>query len=287
MDLRKLPGVGEVTAKKLESHGIVDVYQLLKLSAPRIVDKTGLKMDSAKELIRKARIKLEKDSLVSKRFMTAKDVEVDDLKKRRISTGTNALDKLFNGGVLCGATTEVYGEFGCGKTQFCFTMAVRAQLPVEEGGLDGKVIYMDSEDTFDIPRVKMIAKELGVDPEQVIENIIVARSYNSVDQMMALEEADRMIQDGENNIKMLIIDSATGLFRQDYLGRGELSERQKYLNEFISLASNIARMHKIPVIYTNQVQISPDVFYGDPVSPIGGTILAHKSTFRVYFKKIG
>ena len=32
---------------------------------------------------------------------------------------------------------------------------------------------------------------------------------------------------------------------------------------------------------------SPDVFFGDPTRPIGGNVVAHTSTYRIYFKKSG
>ena len=49
----------------------------------------------------------------------------------------------------------------------------------------------------------------------------------------------------------------------------------------------MAEFHKVAVIWTNQVMINPGIFYGDPVTAVGGTVLAHKSTYRVYFKKSG
>ena len=32
---------------------------------------------------------------------------------------------------------------------------------------------------------------------------------------------------------------------------------------------------------------SPDVFFGDPTRPVGGNVVAHTSTYRIYFKKSG
>ena len=59
------------------------------------------------------------------------------------------------------------------------------------------------------------------------------------------------------------------------------------MDEFVTMAANMANFHNIAIIWTNQVMINPGVFYGDPVTAIGGTVLAHKSTYRVYFKKSG
>ena len=50
---------------------------------------------------------------------------------------------------------------------------------------------------------------------------------------------------------------------------------------------NISFYFRCVVLFTNQVQSDPSVMFGDPVKPIGGNIVAHASTYRVYFKKSG
>ena len=165
-------------------------------------------------------------------------------------------------------------------------MAVRVQLPKEKGGLDGKCVWIDSEGTFEPTRIEAISKSLKLDEKETLENIIRAKAYNSADQYLILQELEKLLVE-DDKIKLIVIDSATGLFRQDFSGRGMLSERQKYLDEFLTMAANMANFHNIAIIWTNQVMINPGVFYGDPVTAIGGTVLAHKSTYRVYFKKSG
>ena len=286
MEITKLPGVAEKTAKKYESGGITLVEQLLTIPPPQVASMLKIDNDSANILYDKARSKYYKDSENASRFIKASEKAIDYDKLERISTGTKALDELFNGGICVKATTEIYGEFGCGKTQMCLTQAVRVQLPKEKGGLGGKCIWIDSEGTFESDRIKQIATSLGIDPEEALENIIVAKADNSRDQKILLLEAQKLLVE-DSSYKLIVIDSAIGLFRQDFSGRAMLSERQKYLDEFLTLASNIAEFHKIAVIWTNQVMINPGIFYGDNVQPVGGTVLAHKSTFRVYFKKAG
>ncbi len=282
MDITKLKGIGDGTAKKFEKNGITTVEQLFVIPPPKVAEMLGIDNDSAVELFKKARSVYD-DSPVFQSGLEAKD-EDDELEK--ISTGTKALDKLFTGGIETSATTEIYGEFGCGKTQFCHTMAVRVQLPKEKGGLDGKCVWIDSEGTFEPTRIEAISKSLKLDEKETLENIIRAKAYNSADQYLILQELEKLLVE-DDKIKLIVIDSATGLFRQDFSGRGMLSERQKYLDEFLTMASNMANFHNIAIIWTNQVMINPGVFYGDPVTAIGGTVLAHKSTYRVYFKKSG
>ena len=164
-------------------------------------------------------------------------------------------------------------------------MCVNVQKPKEEGGLEGTVLYIDTENTFRPERIATIAKIQGMDPGKVMDNIIVARAYNSAHQTLILEEASQMIQ--ENNIKLLVVDSAVGLFRAEYLGRGTLSERQQRLNKFVHLVVRIAETYNCAALVTNQVMASPDTFFGDPTRPIGGNVVAHTSTYRIYFKKSG
>ena len=282
MDITKLKGIGDGTAKKFEKNGITTVEQLFVIPPPKVAEMLGIDNNSAMELFKKAREKYD-DSPV---FQSGLDAKKEDESLEKISTGTKALDKLFTGGIECGATTEIYGEFGCGKTQFCHTMAVRVQLPKDKGGLEGKCVWIDSEGTFEPTRIESISEYLKLDSGKTLENIIRAKAYNSADQYLILQELEKLLVK-DKEIKLIVIDSATGLFRQDFSGRAMLSERQKYLDEFLTMASNMANFHNIAIIWTNQVMINPGVFYGDPVTAIGGTVLAHKSTYRVYFKKSG
>jgi DNA repair protein RadA len=164
-------------------------------------------------------------------------------------------------------------------------MCVQVQKSKEEGGLEGGVLYIDSENTFRPERIVSIAKANGMDPETVLNNIIVARAYNSSHQILILEESGAVIK--ENNIKLVISDSAVGLFRAEYLGRGTLAGRQQKLNHFVHLLVRIAETYNCAALATNQVMASPDVFFGDPTRPIGGNVVAHTSTYRIYFKKSG
>ena len=283
--LENLAGVGPVTTRKLNDAGIQNIMDLIVRGPVEIAELTGMDIDSSSKICEKAREDLVKGGLIAKDFISASEL----YKKRQtigmITTGTDALDTLFAGGIETQALTEVYGEFGCGKTQFCHTMCVQVQKSKAEGGLEGGVLYMDSENTFRPERIVSIAKANGMDPEKALDNIIVARAYNSSHQMLILEEASSLIN--ENNIKLIISDSAVGLFRAEYLGRGTLATRQQKLNKFVHLLVRLAETYNIASLMTNQVMSSPDQFFGDPTKPIGGNVVAHTSTYRIYFKKSG
>ncbi|MEK6957031.1 MAG: DNA repair and recombination protein RadA [Thermoproteota archaeon] len=283
--LDSLEGVGPVTTKKLTDAGIHNIMDLLVRGPVEVSEITGMDKETAEKIVNKARQQLVEEGLIAKDFVSATEIYKRRQDIGKISTGTNCLDLLFDGGVETQALTEVYGEFGSGKTQFCHTMCVNVQKPKEQGGQDGGVLYIDTENTFRPERIVSIAKANGMDPEKVLDRIIVARAYNSAHQILILEEAGPIIK--ENNIKLIVADSAAGLFRAEYLGRGTLSERQQRLNKFVHLLVRTAETYNCAAIATNQVMSSPDVFFGDPTRPIGGHIIAHTSTYRVYFKKSG
>jgi DNA repair protein RadA len=285
MRLDSLEGVGPVTTRKLTDAGIHNIMDLIVRGPVEISEITGMDKETAEKIVNKARKQLVEEGLIAKDFESATDIYKRRQDIGKITTGTNSLDTLFDGGVETQALTEVYGEFGCGKTQFCHTMCVTVQKPKDEGGLEGGVLYIDTENTFRPERIVTIAKANEMDPEKVLENIIVARAYNSAHQTLILEEAGPVIE--ENNIKLIIVDSAVGLFRAEYLGRGTLAARQQKLNHFVHLLVRIAEIYNVAAIATNQVMAAPDVFFGDPTRPVGGNVVAHTSTYRIYFKKSG
>jgi len=286
-DLRldSLEGVGPVTTRKLSDAGVHNVMDLIVRGPVDIAEITGMEKDTAAKIVEKARKHLVENGLLAKDFISASELYKTRQSIGKITTGTNCLDTLFDGGVETRALTEVYGEFGCGKTQFAHTMSVMVQKSKEEGGLEGGVLYIDTEGTFRPERIIQIAQAHDMDPEKILDNIIVARAYNSAHQVLILEEAGAIIE--KHNVKLIVADSAVGLFRAEYLGRGTLSVRQQKLNHFVHLLVRIAETYDCAAIATNQVMASPDVFFGDPTRPIGGNVVAHTSTYRIYFKKSG
>jgi len=283
--LENLKGVGAVTAKKLREAGINDMLNLVIRGPVEIKELTGMDKEAAFNTIEKARQILVEDGLISEDFVNAEEIEKIRLNQEKISTGTKAIDALLGGGVETQAITEVYGLFGSGKTQLAHTLAVMVQQSKEEGGLNAKVLYIDTENTFRPDRIRTIATERGYDADKCMKGITVAKAINSAHQLLLLETAGQLIQD--NNIKLIIVDSITGKYRAEYLGRGTLSERQQTLNKFTHLLSRTAETYNLAAYATNQVMTSPGIMFGDPVVPIGGNILAHTSTYRIYFKKSG
>ena len=223
--------------------------------------------------------KFEKD------FVTATEIYDRRQKIERISTGSSNLDELLIGGVETQAVTEFYGEFGSGKTQICHTLCLNVQLPVEDGGLSAGAIYIDTENTFRPERLRDIAVERGMDPDEALSKIIVAKAFTSSHQELLVGELGKVIED--SNAKLVIVDSLMGHYRSEFLGRGTLATRQHRLNRFMHLLTRTAETRNVAVVMTNQVMSAPDAFFGDPTRPVGGHVVAHTSTYRLYLRKSG
>jgi DNA repair protein RadA len=201
----------------------------------------------------------------------------------RLTSGSKAIDEILGGGLETQTITEIYGEYGSGKSQLCHQMCVNVQLPVERGGLNSGALYVDTENTFRTERIVQMANHLGLNPEEIAKNIIFAEAYTSDHQMFLLENADKIVK--ENNIRLIIVDSLTAHFRSEYLGREMLAERQQKLNKHMHRLIRLARAFNAVAVVTNQVMAKPDVFFGDAVHPVGGHIVAHTSHTRVFLRK--
>jgi len=199
------------------------------------------------------------------------------------STGAETLDRLLGGGVPVPCTLELVGPAGSGKTQLCHQLAVMVQLPPSRGGLNASALYVDTEGTFRPERVVAMAEYRGLDPSDALDRIVYARAYNSDHQMLVVDEAKKVIE--ERGIKLLIVDSLVGHFRAEYPGRENLAARQQKLNRHISQLMRIASVYDVAVVVTNQVIAAPDVFFGNPLRPAGGNIVAHGCTYRIWIRK--
>jgi len=277
MEIEELPGVGKSIAEKLREAGFSSLESIAAASISEIKE-AGLGESSAIKIINAARKNLNMG------FETGLDV----LKKReqvgKLTTGSKEFDNLVGGGIETQAITELFGKFGSGKTQLGHQLSVNVQLSKERGGLEGTAIYIDTENTFRPERIQQMSKHLDLDPDDVLKNIHVARAYNSDHQMLLAEKAAELVK--EYNTKLVVVDSLTAHFRAEYTGRGTLAERQQKLNRLLHiLQRKIADLHNVAVVVTNQVMARPDILFGDPTAPIGGHIVGHTATFRIYLRK--
>lgn len=191
------------------------------------------------------------------------------------------------GGIETGSITEMYGEFRCGKTQLCHTLCVTCQLPTDAGGGEGKALYIDTEGTFRPQRLAQIAERYGLTVEDVLDNVAYARAHNTEHQEKLLMSAAGLLS--ESRFALIIVDSATALYRSEFCGRGTLAERQNCLGRFLKALQRLADEFGVAVVVTNQVVAANldggSMFAGPAVKPIGGNIMAHATTTRLWLKK--
>src|SRR3989338_552160 len=161
--------------------------------------------------------------------------------------------------------------------------AARSMLNL--GFMDGVEYANKRKDILTITtRSKDLDEGIGADPEKVLKNIFVARAFNSDHQILLLEKISELIRSGEP-IKLLIIDSLTAHFRAEYAGRGTLAERQHKLGTYLHNLMKLAETHNLAIYVTNQVMSNPAQMFGDPTVAIGGNIVGHASTYRIYLRR--
>ncbi|MGB9741270.1 MAG: DNA repair and recombination protein RadA [Candidatus Bathyarchaeia archaeon] len=274
--LEDLPGIGPATAQKLREMGFHTV-ESLAMATVQELEPAGISEKKALAIIDAAR------STIGVSFIRADELLKMRQQVLRLTTGSKALDSILDGGLETQTITEFYGEYGSGKSQICHQLCVNVQLPSEKGGLNGAALYIDTENTFRTERIVQMARHLGLDPQQVVKNIIYAEAYTSDHQMFLLDNADEVIK--ANNVKLIIVDSLTAHFRSEYLGREMLASRQQKLNKHMHKLIRLARAFNAVAVVTNQVMAKPDVFFGDAIYPIGGHIVGHTSHTRVYLRR--
>jgi DNA repair protein RadA len=285
LDLNVLEDIGPATRICLQKAGFRSLKDLVIRGATDIANATGISTEKCASMCNKARMILEDLGIYDKPFVPATVIYDRRKSENRISSGSKNLDNLLGGGIETRSITELYGEFGSGKTQICHTLCVTVQRNAQLSGLTGNALYIDTENTFRPERIVSIANARSLNPELILENIIVAKAYNSSHQEAIIEEAANVIE--LHGIRLLVVDSAVSHYRAEYLGRALLSERQQKMNRFLHILLRIAETCSVAVVITNQIQSSPDSLFGDPFRPAGGNIMGHTTTYRIYLKRAG
>jgi DNA repair protein RadA len=276
--LEELGGVGPTTADKLREAGYTDLMEIAVASPGDIAEAAEIGTAIATRIIAEARRAADVGS-----FELGTTLLERRKKLGRITTNAKSLDELLGGGVETQAITELAGEFGTGKTQIAHQVAVDVQLPVDQGGLSGEAVYIDTESTFRPERIVDMAKAVGLEPTKALERVHIARAFNSNHQMLLVQKAQELAR--ERPIRLIIVDSLTSHFRSEYAGRAELAPRQQLLNKHLHELLKFSDTYNAAVVVTNQVSARPDILFGDPTRPIGGNIVAHAATYRLYLRK--
>lgn len=274
IDVMDLPGVGAATAEKLALAGFDDLLSIAVASIGTLTDAAGVSEAVARKIIQAARDGLDMGFQSGTEMLNKRNTVL------KIKSGSNNIDTMLDGGFETGAITECFGQYGSGKTQIGHSLAVSVQKDDPEA----IVVYIDTENTFRPERIMQFAEGFGLDPEETLKRVKVARAFNSDHQMLLAEKVEDLIKEG-HKVKIIIVDSLTAHFRAEFVGRGTLADRQQKLNKHMHTLALLADKHNLCVYVTNQVMAKPDAFFGDPTEAIGGHIVGHNSTFRIYLRR--
>src|SRR4030042_3525332 len=273
--IEDLPSVGPATASKLKEIGFKTVESIAMATTAELIN-AGIGEETAGKIIEAAR------NSIAITFVRGDELVEIRKQIKQLTTGCPSLDSLLKGGLETQSLTEFYGEFGTGKSQLCHQLCVTVQLPESQGGLDGGVLYIDTENTFRPERVQQVAPRFGIKPDQVLKRIVYAEAYTSNHQIVPLDNADEVIRD--NGVRLIVIDSVMSHFRSEYLGREMLASRQQQLNKHLHKLMRLSRAFNMVAVITNQVMASPDAFFTKAVSPVGGHIMGQMSQNRIFLR---
>ncbi|DAC62704.1 MAG TPA: DNA repair and recombination protein RadA [Candidatus Poseidoniales archaeon] len=278
MTIEDLPGVGPATAEKLREAGFEELLAIAVMSPMELAEQAELGEAVSSKIIQAAKKLANIGGFISGNALLERRKTV-----QKLTSGTASIDELLGGGFETQSICEVFGEFGSGKTQIGHQLAVNTILPLSQGGLNGEVFYIDTEDTFRPERIAQMAEAVGMSPQDALDRIHVARAYNSAHQMLLVDEIKRMSK--SIDVKLVIVDSLTSHFRAEYVGRGMLASRQQKLNRHLKELKQLSDVQNALILVTNQVMSNPAALWGDPTKAIGGHIVGHASTFRLYLRK--
>uniref|UniRef100_A0A2K6LLE9 RAD51 paralog B n=1 Tax=Rhinopithecus bieti TaxID=61621 RepID=A0A2K6LLE9_RHIBE len=249
----KRVGLSQELCDRLSRHQILTCQDFLCLSPLELMKMTGLSYQGVHELL----------CMVSRacapKMQTAYGIKAQrsaDFSPAFLSTTLSALDEALHGGVACGSLTEVTGPPGCGKTQFCIMMSILATLPTNMGGLEGAVVYIDTESAFSAERLVEIAGSRFPRYFNTEEKLLLTSSKVHLYRELTCDEVLQRIESLEEEIiskgiKLVIIDSVASVVRKEFDTQlqGNLKERNKFLAREASSLKYLAEEFSIPVSF--------------------------------------
>ncbi|KFO24197.1 DNA repair protein RAD51 like protein 2 [Fukomys damarensis] len=247
-------GLSQELCDRLSRHQIVTCRDFLCLSPLEVMQVTGLSYRGVHELLCKV------SRACAPQMQTAYGIRTQrsaNLLPAFLSTTLSALDEALHGGVACGSLTEITGPPGCGKTQFCKMMSVLATLPTNMGGLEGAVVYIDTESAFSAERLIEIAESRFPGYFNIEEKLLLTSTKVHVYRELTCEEVLQRIESLEEEIiskkvKLVIIDSIASVVRKEFDTQlqGNMKERNKFLAKGASLLKYLAEEFSIPVSFS-------------------------------------
>ena len=293
--IEDIPGLGDVSIKKLHDNDIHTKRDMLVRSWIELSDITGTDRNKVAVMVEFCRNQLQKHEDQWATSMTATEM----LEKRKVTKSVKTLspnlNELIGGGFEEKCVTEIAGGFHSGKTQMAMHIALRSLLPEKDGGFETdpknpvRVLYFDVERTFRPERLIEMAtssKQATTDEEikKILGSFDIKRPEDPAHLILLLEKVSPLIRNW--NYKVLVIDSGAALFRQEMSEMGNAGRKFRLMNTMVRLLGNLAEYHNLCVIYINQVYDSMDGF-GDPTRRYGGNVVGHAMTYRLTVRKAG
>ena len=174
-----------------------------------------------------------------------------------VSTGSAPLDSLLSGGFERGVLTVIYGPAGSGKT----TAVLMGALQVAR---QKKVLFLDTEGGFSLERLQQLSGKHTA----LTKNILVWRIHTFEEQQKAIAQLSSIASE---HIGLIVCDTITALYRQQ---RSEQNnELNRVLSKQIGSLLELARLHDIPILLTNQVYA--DFNKKHNVHMVGGDMLTY------------
>lgn len=191
-----------------------------------------------------------------------------------ISAGNDVLNELCSG-IEKDVITTIYGPAGSGKTNFCILAVVEAIQNSK------KVVYIDTDGSFSVERLRQIAKARGLTPEDILEHVVFYKPTNFQEQKNVFDKLKSIISE---KVGLIVVDSIAMLYRLE-LGKSseEIYGINRELGKQLSFLSEIARTKNIPILVTNQVYSSFEE--KDKVNMVGGDILRYSSKCLIELKQ--
>jgi DNA repair protein RadB len=188
----------------------------------------------------------------------------------RISSGTDFVDKLLDGGFENDVITSIYGPPGAGKTNFCL-LAMSALK-------DKKILYVDTEGSFSLARFKQICPDTY---EEILNRTVFLTPTTYSEQKDAFEFMRKSV---DEKFGLIIVDSIASLYRLELGVSNDVQNVNRELSMHMALLTEIARKKRIPVIMTNQVYA--DIDDKDKVKTVGGDVTKYWSRVLLEIQKM-
>jgi len=163
--------------------------------------------------------------------------------KTCFSLNIPGVDELFPG-FTSGVFAVLYGSPSV--ISLTSLLCVRAQLPIQLGGLGSNIIFIDCGNTFRLYNVARLAQLHQLNPQEVLNRVFISRAFTAYQlTSLIMEKLEATIK--IYNAKLVIISDIAGLFLDDDV---PFEEAQRVYSQIVSYLSNFARKHQIILITT-------------------------------------